>query len=77
MSQPTKLLVSTDFDGTLLDHYTYSWDAAKPALERLKALNVPVVINTSKTFSEVVQLQESLELAAPFIVENEMHRTAF
>ena len=31
----TKTLVFTDMDGTLLDHHTYSFDAAKPALNAL------------------------------------------
>lgn len=34
-------LVFTDLDGTLLDHDTYSWEAARPALDRLKRQQVP------------------------------------
>jgi len=63
-------IVSTDLDGTLLDHFTYSWQAAKPSIDVLKAMNVPIIINTSKTFAEVEQLQKELSLDAPFIVEN-------
>jgi len=63
-------LVSTDLDGTLLDHYSYDWQAAAPSLARLAKLGIPVVINTSKTFEEVVSLQSSMLLTAPFIVEN-------
>ncbi len=29
-------LIFTDLDGTLLDHETYSWEAAQPAIERLR-----------------------------------------
>ena len=32
----TKTLVFTDMDGTLLDHHTYSFEAAKPALTALE-----------------------------------------
>jgi len=64
------LLVSTDLDGTLLDHYSYSWEAASPAIERLKVIDAPIIINTSKTFQETVNLQHQLEIDAPFIVEN-------
>jgi mannosyl-3-phosphoglycerate phosphatase len=66
----TKLLISTDLDGTLLDHHSYSYKAALPSLKRLKELNYPVIINTSKTFAEVCELQAELKLDAPFIVEN-------
>ncbi len=63
-------LVATDLDGTLLDHFSYSWEAALPSLQHLAARAVPVVLNTSKTYSEVVELREQLGLDAPFIVEN-------
>jgi len=66
---PTFLVV-TDLDGTLLDHHTYSWQAAEPSLVALKKLGIPVVINTSKTFEEVVALQKTIGIEAPFIVEN-------
>lgn len=46
-------LVSTDLDGTLLDHHTYSWHAALPALQKCSELAIPVVLNTSKTLAEV------------------------
>ena len=63
-------LVSTDLDGTLLDHFSYEWLAAKPSLDKLEELSIPVIINTSKTFEEVVALQQSMSLCQPFIVEN-------
>ncbi|WP_075187599.1 HAD-IIB family hydrolase [Teredinibacter haidensis] len=63
-------IISTDLDGTLLDHYTYQWDSAIPSLERLKARGIPVIINTSKTSEEVIALQKDMDLIAPFIVEN-------
>jgi mannosyl-3-phosphoglycerate phosphatase len=37
------MLVFKDLDGTLLDRETYSFQAAKPALERLRQLDVPLV----------------------------------
>ena len=63
-------LVATDLDGTLLDHYTYSWQAAQTSIQRLQALGSMIVINTSKTLAEVHALQQELKLNAPFIVEN-------
>ncbi len=65
-----KIIVATDLDGTLLDHFSYSWQAAKPSLEQLAERNIPIVINTSKTYAEVAQLQSELGIDAAFIVEN-------
>lgn len=63
-------LISTDLDGTLLDHHTYSWQEAAPALNTLKEHAIPVVINTSKTKEEVIALQQELQINDPFIIEN-------
>ncbi len=65
-----KLIISTDLDGTLLDHHSYSWQAALPAIKKLQQLNHDIIINTSKTFKEVVLLQRKIGINAPFIVEN-------
>ena len=69
-TQGQHYLVSTDLDGTLLDHFSYSWLAAKQSLDLLKQHKIPLILNTSKTFDEVKQLQRDLELDVPFIVEN-------
>ncbi len=66
----TNYLVFTDLDGTLLDHHDYSWDAAKPALERCEIEGIPVIFNTSKTAAEALVLQRELSLNGPIIVEN-------
>ncbi|EWH09751.1 mannosyl-3-phosphoglycerate phosphatase [Catenovulum agarivorans DS-2] len=65
-----KLIVFTDMDGTLLDHDTYSWHAAEPALAQLQEMDTPIICNTSKTYSEVKMLHQQLCLQYPFIVEN-------
>jgi mannosyl-3-phosphoglycerate phosphatase len=70
LSPNKKWLVFTDFDGTLLDHYTYSFDAAIDCLKQLAVQGVPVIPNTSKTFAEVRYLQEKMLLKTPLIVEN-------
>jgi mannosyl-3-phosphoglycerate phosphatase len=64
------LIVVSDLDGTLLDHETYSFDAALPALERLRRDRVPVVLCTSKTRAEVEPLRAMLGNEHPFIIEN-------
>jgi mannosyl-3-phosphoglycerate phosphatase len=65
------LLVFTDLDGTLLDHEDYSHAAAEPALERLRAAGIPVILASSKTAAEIAPLRERLGLSRhPAIVEN-------
>ncbi|GAA5315631.1 MAG: mannosyl-3-phosphoglycerate phosphatase-related protein [Candidatus Pelagadaptatus aseana] len=65
-----RLIVSTDLDGTLLDHFNYSFEAAAPAMQRLESQGIPIIINTSKTFSEVLLLRQQMGNHHPFIVEN-------
>jgi mannosyl-3-phosphoglycerate phosphatase len=65
-----RLVVFTDLDGTLLDHETYKWKAAEPALRRLRGRGVPLVLCTSKTRAEVLPLRRELELPDPFVAEN-------
>lgn len=65
------LLIFSDLDGSLLDHDTYSWEAARPWLEKLARHEIPVIITTSKTAAEVEQLQRELSLShLPYIAEN-------
>lgn len=70
MGQPP-LIVFTDLDGTLLDHATYSFAPARPALDRLAALGVPLILASSKTAAELARLREEIGCAdTPAIVEN-------
>ncbi|SHJ28523.1 mannosyl-3-phosphoglycerate phosphatase [Malonomonas rubra DSM 5091] len=64
------LIIFTDLDGTLLDHHSYSWQAAQPALRQLRERGIPLILCTSKTAAEVSRLHSELELTTPFIVEN-------
>jgi len=63
-------LISSDLDGTLIDHHSYSYEAALPAVRRCQSLGIAIILNTSKTFDEVVALQKALKIEAPLIVEN-------
>jgi mannosyl-3-phosphoglycerate phosphatase len=63
-------VILTDLDGTLLDHDTYDWGPARPALERCRQRNVPVIAVTSKTRAEMDVLRRNLSMSAPFITEN-------
>lgn len=65
-----KYLIFTDLDGTLLDHYTYSFQAASPALTLVKSLDIPLILTSSKTMPEMRQVQLEMEIDHPFIFEN-------
>ncbi|PKI17325.1 HAD-IIB family hydrolase [Colwellia sp. 12G3] len=65
-----KTLIFSDLDGTLLDHYTYQSKAADKTLEQLKNADIPVILNTSKTFAELEIIHQALNLNTPFIIEN-------
>ncbi len=66
----SQLLISTDLDGTLLDHHSYSAEPAEHELEALRRLHIPCILNTSKTFAELVELRPQLQHTDAFIVEN-------
>jgi len=71
MLNPHNIIVFTDLDGCFLDHQSYDYAPALPALERLHALKVPVITTTSKTLAEL----KSLNLPfgnVPQIAENGM-----
>ena len=62
--------ISTDLDGTLLDHHNYSFEAASEALKLCHVLGVPIILNTSKTFAETQHIQTELGIRGPVAVEN-------
>lgn len=67
----SSLIVFTDLDGTLLDHSNYSYEAALPALKKLKELNIPLILASSKTAAEIISLRFELGFDEhPAIVEN-------
>lgn len=66
-----RLVVFSDLDGTLLDHHSYDWSAARPALAALSERGVPVVLASSKTAAEIADLRAAMGLDGwPAIVEN-------
>jgi D-glycerate 3-kinase len=66
----TGSLVFTDMDGSLLNHFDYNFDAAKPLLKQLRQQQVPVIPCTSKTAAELLSLRDAMQSQAPFISEN-------
>ncbi len=63
-------IVFTDLDGTLLDHDTYDYSPALPALVKLQEKQIPLVFCTSKTAAEVIPFRTEVGNRDPFIVEN-------
>jgi mannosyl-3-phosphoglycerate phosphatase len=63
-------LIVSDLDGTLLDHYSYAHSEVDKLLSGLEARGVPLVLNSSKTFEEMLEIRRSLNNRHPFIVEN-------
>lgn len=71
MAVDVPLLVFTDLDGTLLDHNTYDWTPARPALAAIKELGGGVILASSKTSAEMTRLRRDMALDDwPAIVEN-------
>lgn len=64
------LAVFTDLDNCLLDHDTYAFEPALPALARLRAASAKVIFVTSKTRAEVEFWHRKIGLTHPSIVEN-------
>ncbi|MEW8500722.1 MAG: HAD-IIB family hydrolase [Candidatus Thiodiazotropha taylori] len=63
-------LVFTDLDGTLLDHHSYDFSPALPALRLLKENQIPVIPISSKTHAELNVHKAQLELDGPMVAEN-------
>ncbi|KAF5413010.1 MAG: Glucosyl-3-phosphoglycerate/mannosyl-3- phosphoglycerate phosphatase [Candidatus Methanocomedens sp.] len=63
-------VIYTDMDGTLIDHDTYSYEAALPALDLIRKRNIPLVFCTSKTRAELEVYCKELEIYHPLISEN-------
>src|SRR3990172_1267329 len=66
----TKYIICTDLDGTLFDHFTYSYSAASDALKLIKEKGIPLIICTSKTRAEILSIRKRLKNKDPFISEN-------
>jgi len=66
-----KYIIFTDLDGTLLEHDTYSYSDAEPALEIIRQNKIPLILTSSKTSVEMAGFQKEMGIEEyPFIVEN-------
>ncbi len=64
------VVVFSDIDGTLIDHFTYSHAQSMPGVSMLKERGYPLVLVSSKTFPEIKTLHDELDLDTPFVFEN-------
>ena len=64
------VLIFTDLDGTLLDHYTYDTSAASETIDELNCRDIPIIFNTSKTQAEVLEIRSRFKFSHPFVIEN-------
>jgi hypothetical protein len=70
MKAAPMLLMFSDMDGSLLDHHSYSFAAALPMITALEQLDIPLILASSKTRAEILDLRTALGNRHPFIVEN-------
>ncbi len=66
----TQAIIITDLDGTLLHPLTYSFEEAWPAIERIKAKKIPLILCSSKTRAEIEAYRKRLGNKDPFVSEN-------
>ena len=64
------IVVFTDLDGTLLNHHDYSYQDALPAINSLRARQIPLILVSSKTRAEMTDLCRELVIADPYVCEN-------
>jgi mannosyl-3-phosphoglycerate phosphatase len=71
LTKTAPALVFSDLDGTLLDHETYRYDEAAPALDAMRRSGAPLILASSKTSAEMAPLRTELGFEhCEAIVEN-------
>jgi mannosyl-3-phosphoglycerate phosphatase family protein len=63
-------LVFSDIDGTLLDRERGGFEPARDILRQLERLDVPVILATSRTVDQILDLRREMGNRHPFIIEN-------
>jgi len=66
----TPWLIFTGLNGLLTDSFAYSTKPVLDTLEKLKKNNIPVILNSNKTFSELIEIRKIINNDHPFIIEN-------
>jgi len=68
-SETRKIIIFTDIDGTLLNK-EYSFREVQPTIKKLQSVNIPIILCSSKTSSEIEYYRSKLDINEPFISEN-------
>jgi mannosyl-3-phosphoglycerate phosphatase len=68
-SETVKIIIFTDIDGTLLDK-EYRFQDVQPIIKKLQSVNIPIILCSSKTRSEIEYYRSKLDIKEPFISEN-------
>ncbi len=68
-SKTDKTIIFSDLDGTILNE-NYSFEDVRSEIARLIALNIPIVLCSSKTRAEIEYYRKKLSIHSPFISEN-------
>ncbi len=66
--ESTRLIIFTDLDGCLLNKHDYDWSAAASTLSLLRQRKIPLILNSSKTVSEMLELSEELGMAGGTLI---------
>ncbi len=64
-----KTIIFSDIDGTLIDEH-YSFKKTKPIVKQLLSLEIPIILCSSKTRSEIEYYRKEYGIFDPFISEN-------
>lgn len=64
------VVVFADLEDSSVDHARNSWEAARPAFERLRERKMRCVLVTARTRAEVLHWLGPAKITHPFVVEN-------
>ncbi|MFN3189770.1 MAG: HAD-IIB family hydrolase [Aureliella sp.] len=71
MSPSPNIAIFSDLDGCLLNKHDYSFEAARPTLDRIRDSKIPLILASSKTVVEMRRIAAEMQLDdAPLICEN-------
>ncbi|MBW2980171.1 HAD-IIB family hydrolase [Candidatus Woesearchaeota archaeon] len=65
-----KIIIFSDMDGTFLDHSTYSYSKAMPAIRKIVKNKIPFVFCSSRVSHEMDIYYKKIKIRHPFISEN-------
>ena len=70
MVKKFNILIFTDLDGSLLHRDTFEFEEIKDYIKKLIFKGILIIPNTSKTEKEILDFNNEIGLALPYICEN-------